>query len=383
MNATDELQGLLQFFYQCPVGLLEITDKGRVEKINPAAARMLASTLDGDDLRDLFPLLRRVAPDLIAVIEDDPRRLGPLDGGHRLLIPSGSRNEDCLELLAVRVHPDRVMIVLLDVSAERRLAQREHEIVIELQRSMLGRVDSIPGLLIGIAYRTADVGLQVGGDWYDVVRLPDEQVGLLVGDVVGHNLQATAAMGQLRSAVRAVAPTCVDPARLLEQADEFADRIDGATCATMAFVVLDPRTGGLAYACAGHPPPLVVSHDAAARYLSGGRGPPLTREWSPQRQSACDQLAPGDALVMYTDGLYERRADPVDGLERLSEVAARMHHLPASALSGRLADEMLAGAATLQDDVCILTIRHRAQADGPDGPPRPVGRGQALCSDAA
>jgi Stage II sporulation protein E (SpoIIE) len=374
LSAGAELEGLLQFFYQCPVGLLEITDTGAIRKINPAAARMLASALAGDDLQDLFPLLHRLAPRIVVAIESDPRRLGPLGDGHRLFVPSGARGDDCLELLAVRVHYDRVMIVLIDVSAERRLAQREHEIVVELQRSMLGRVDPIPGLPVAVTYRTADLGLQVGGDWYDVVGLPDQRVVLIVGDVVGHNLEATATMGQLRSAVRAVAPTCVDPARLLEQADGFADHIEGARYATLACGVFNTRTGELVHACAGHPPPLVVRHDGEASYLCGGRGPPLTRTWTRRREYAGDRLEPGDTLVMYTDGLYERRDDPADGLKRLSDVAARLHHLPVAEMGQSLADEMLAGSPT-EDDVCVLIARNPVTAArGPDGqhvqPPR-------------
>jgi hypothetical protein len=361
VSAEAELEGLLQFFYQCPVGLLEITDAGAVEKINPAAARMLASALAGD-LQELFPLLRRLAPQIVAAIESDPRRLGPLGDGHRLFVPSGAHGDDCLELLAVRVRYDRVMIVLVDVSAERRLAQREHEVVVELQRSMLGRVDPIAGLPIEVIYRTADLGLQVGGDWYDVIGLPDQRVVLIVGDVVGHNLEATATMGQLRSAVRAVAPTCVDPAQLLEQADGFADHIEGARYATLACAVFDTRTGELAYACAGHPPPLVTRSDGAAIHLSGGRGPPLTRTWSDRREGAGDRLEPGDTLVMYTDGLYERRDDPADGLKRLRDVAATLHHLPVAEMGRRLADEMLAGSPT-EDDVCVLIIRNPAIAE--------------------
>jgi hypothetical protein len=357
VSAGDDLQGLLQFFYQCPVGLLEVTDGGAVQKINPAAARMLASALAGDDLQELFPVLDRLAPEMVATIQNDPRRLGPLGDGQRVLVPSGSHGDDCLELLAVRVRPGGVMIVLIDVSTERRLAQREHEIVVELQRSMLGRVDPIPGLPVDVTYRTADRGLQVGGDWYDVVGLPDQRAGLIVGDVVGHNLQATATMGQLRSAVRAVAPSCIDPAGLLDQADGFADNIEGARCATLAYVVFDPRTSQLAHACAGHPPPLVVRDDGTAAYLSGGRGPPLTRTWSPRRENAHDRLEPGDTLLMYTDGLYERRDDPADGLTRLRDVATGLHHLPVAQMGQRLVDEMLAGSPT-EDDVCVLIIRH-------------------------
>jgi serine phosphatase RsbU (regulator of sigma subunit) len=359
VTPSDELQRLLEFFYQCPVGLVEITDDGTVEKINPAAVRMLAPTLLGNDLQELFPLLDRLAPQLVGIIRDDPQRLGPLTDGGRLLAPSGADGDAVLELLAVRVAPRRVMIVLIDVSAERRLAEREHEILTELQHSMLGTVDPIPGLPIDITYRTADVGLQVGGDWYDVVRLSEDRVGLIVGDVVGHNLQATATMGQLRSAVRAVAPSCLEPAQLLDQADEFADRIDGARYATLAYVIFDQRTGELAHACAGHPPPLVITADASARYLSGGRGPPLTRDWTSQRKSGRDRLAPGDTLVIYTDGLYERRNDHDDGLRRLSDVASELHDLPVAEVGRHLADAMLADRP-VQDDVCILLMRRPA-----------------------
>lgn len=131
--------------------------------------------------------------------------------------------------------------------------------------------------------------------------------------------------------------------------------------------MFDPRTGELAHTCAGHPPPLVVRHNGTAAYLSGGRGPPLTRTWCPRRESAHDRLEPGDTLVMYTDGLYERRDDPADGLTRLRDVATGLRHFPVAQMGQRLADEMLAGSPT-EDDVCVLIIRN------PDTPARGVRR---------
>lgn len=125
--------------------------------------------------------------------------------------------------------------------------------------------------------------------------------------------------------------------------------------------MFDTRTGELVHARARHPPPLVVRHNGGATYLSGGRGAPLTRSWSSHRESARDRLEPGDTLVMYTDGLYERRDDPADGLKRLSDVAAMLRHLPVAQMGERLADEMLAGSRT-QDDVCVLIIRHLSPA---------------------
>jgi serine phosphatase RsbU (regulator of sigma subunit) len=294
-----------------------------------------------------------------------------------MLIPAGADRDSWLEMQAVRVAPDRVMIVVQDVSAERRLAIREHQTAVELQLTMLGHADDIPGLATGVTYRAAAAELQVGGDWYDVIGLDDGRAMFVVGDAVGHNLSATTAMGQLRSAIRATAPYVPDPAALLTRADVLAGQISGAECATVACVLLDPATGQLSYATAGHPPILVVRAAGGTTYLDGGRGLPLgvaratrrhaardsaTRESAARdsatqlanRSSAMTQLAPGDLLVLYTDGLYERRRESPDvGLARLARLAAEARGLPPSELSHALADGMLAGAAP-EDDICVL-----------------------------
>jgi serine phosphatase RsbU (regulator of sigma subunit) len=271
-----------------------------------------------------------------------------------------------------------VMIVVQDVSAERRLAIREHQTAAELQLAMLGHADEVPGLAIGVTYRAAAAELQVGGDWYDVIGLDDGRAMFVVGDAVGHNLSATTAMGQLRSAIRATAPYVPDPAALLTRADVLAGQISGAECATVACVLLDPVTGELSYATAGHPPILVVHAAGGTTYLDGGRGLPLgvaratqrraargraTRDSAnrggatqvgAKRSSATTQLAPGDLLVLYTDGLYERRRESPDvGLARLAGLAAEVHDLPPTELSHALADGMLAGTAP-EDDICVL-----------------------------
>src|SRR6201996_7535599 len=239
----QELLYLRQFFYQCPAGLFETDDAGLVHMVNPAAVRLLAPVIGGGDLSQLFPLLRRVAPELVDVIARDPGRLGPLAAGRRLLIPAGGGRGARLEMQAVRVAPGRVMIVVQDVSAERRLAIREHQTAVELQLAMLGHADEVPGLPVGVTYRAAAAELQVGGDVYGVVGLDDGRVVLVVGDAVGHNLSATTAMGQLRSAIRATAPYAPEPAALLSRADVLAGQITGAECATAACALLDPATG--------------------------------------------------------------------------------------------------------------------------------------------
>ena len=264
---------------------------------------------------------------------------------------------------AVRVAPNRVMIVVQDVSAERRLAIREHQTAVELQLAMLGHADEVPGLPVGVAYRAAAAELQVGGDWYDVIALDDGQAVFVVGDAVGHNLSATTAMGQLRSAIHATAPFVPDPAALLGRADVIAGRISGAECATVAAARLDPATGELSYATAGHPPILIVHADGSTSYLDGGRGLPIGITATP-RSAATTQLAAGDLMIMYTDGLYERRAESPDvGLARLAELAAKSRVLPPTELSQVLADGMLDGTEP-GDDICVLVAAAPASAPG-------------------
>jgi len=356
--AAREEQDLLQFFYQCPVGLFETDDAGTVRMVNPAAVNMLAPLIGGGDLSRLFPLLAKLAPELVDVITRDTSRMGLLAAGRRVLIRAGRNGDASLEIQAVRVAAGRVMIVLLDVSAERRLALREHEIAVELQLAMLGHADEVPGMPVGVTYHAAESELQVGGDWYDVISLPGGRAGLVVGDVVGHNLAATTAMGQLRSAIRATARYCPEPAALLEQADAIAAQTGGAECATVAYALADLGSGELRYASAGHPPILIAHADGTTEYLAGGRGLPLGI--APRaRTGDTRQLAAGDIVIMYTDGLYERRSEPVDDrLARLTRLAGRCSGLPLTEMSRALTDGMLDGAAA-QDDICVLVAAPR------------------------
>lgn len=124
---ASELEELLQFLYQCPVGLAEIDDAGAVRLINPAAARLLAPVRGDDDLTGLFGVLGRICPELVTVVTHDPDRLGRLAAEHRFLVPTGAGGV-VVELQAVRVHPGRVMIVLLDVTEESRLSRRSAEL---------------------------------------------------------------------------------------------------------------------------------------------------------------------------------------------------------------------------------------------------------------
>ena len=136
-DTDDELEELLQFFYQCPVGLIEIDDGGEIGRINPAAVRMLAGTIADDGLHEVFGLFERLCPALVETITADHGRLGTLDAGFRVAVPDPAGEEILLELSVVRVDHGRIMITVVDVSGSRQPPQREHEPVDWMQQSAL------------------------------------------------------------------------------------------------------------------------------------------------------------------------------------------------------------------------------------------------------
>ena len=240
------------------------------------------------------------------------------------------------------------------------LYEREREVSHSLQLGLLGGgLPSFDGVVVTAAYRPGTAALEVGGDWYDAFRLPSGAIALVVGDVVGHGLEAAVAMGQLRGAVGALAQA-MRPGRLLERLDMFVENVPAAATATIACVELEAATGRLRYACAGHPPPLVVSPDGRTRFLWEGRSAPLGSMLGETREDAVEALAEGETLVMYTDGLVERRDDSLDaGFERLAR-AARLQLGTSAALADDIGTAMLEGYSQA-DDVCILTV-HRVPA---------------------
>lgn len=235
------------------------------------------------------------------------------------------------------------------------LYDRERKVSHTLQLGLLGgALAEAEGLELAAAYRAGTAALDVGGDWYDAFRLPDGSLVLVVGDVVGHGLDAAIVMGQLRGAVRALAPGC-EPARLLEQLDLFVETLPDAGMATIAYVVLDPASGAFRYACAGHPPPLLVSASGESRFLWDGRSAAIGSMLGLERADAADALEPDETLVLYTDGVVERRSESLDvGLERLALAATAQ--LRPERLVEHVPDVLLEGQ-TQDDDVCLLAVR--------------------------
>lgn len=240
------------------------------------------------------------------------------------------------------------------------LYERERDVSHELQLGLLGgQPPPGSGIDVASAYIPATEALQVGGDWYDVFDLPRGTRAFVVGDVVGHGLEAAKAMGQLRGAVRALAPIGT-PTDLLVNLDVFVESVPEASMSTLAYLELDPENGRVVYACAGHPPPLVVTADGDARFLWDGRSTPLGSSLGSVRVEGEERLARDETVLLYTDGLIERRDRGLDAMLEELAVAARAR---AGASPEQLVDGILSAllTASLQDDVCVLAFR-RASA---------------------
>jgi serine phosphatase RsbU (regulator of sigma subunit)/anti-sigma regulatory factor (Ser/Thr protein kinase) len=243
-----------------------------------------------------------------------------------------------------------------------RLHEAELQVAETLQRSLLpASLPEVPGLRLAARYRAAAEHVEVGGDWYEAVTLPDGGLCLAVGDVVGRGVIAATVMGQLRSAMRALALEGAEPDLLLHRLNRFALGIGAGGIATAACVMLDAG-GELRYACAGHPPPLVVGPANARRFLEEGRSPPLATSADSTFVAARTRLEHGETLLIYTDGLIERRRESLDeGLGRLARSAGAASGLSPDELADLVIAELLDGAGN-EDDVALLAARRTAQA---------------------
>ncbi|GAA2416009.1 SpoIIE family protein phosphatase [Streptomyces coeruleofuscus] len=241
----------------------------------------------------------------------------------------------------------------------RQAHARERQVAVTLQEAML----SVPDLdrhrdTIAVRYLPATTSLNVCGDWYDVVDLPPDRLSAAVGDVVGHGLHAAAVMGMLRSALSAVIRAIPSPAQALEVLGLYARSMEGATAATAVKVLIDTRSRLIIYSNAGHPPPVLLRGDGTCELLDQATDPPLgARPHHVPRPQAGLSYARGDTLVLYTDGLIERRGEDIDvSLARLTTALAQDGALAPD----RLADALLTRLAVAgggPDDIALVIIR--------------------------
>jgi integral membrane sensor domain MASE1/anti-sigma regulatory factor (Ser/Thr protein kinase) len=277
------------------------------------------------------------------------------DGGERVLLGKAK----------LRVGPNgaplRMFGTVQDVS-EGRKAEREHRIAETLQRSLLpDRLPELPGVQLAARYVPARADMEVGGDWYDVVQLPNGQVGLAIGDVAGHGLRAASTMGELRMGLRAYALEEPSPAKVVSRLDRLVSRLLESEIVTLVYLVLDLDSGTVRLANAGHPPPLVVEPGGRTSYLEDGLGSPLGCD-DPDPLETSFRLVPGSTLLLFTDGLVERRGVSIqEGLDRLELLAADCDQ-DIETFCERILGSMVKGI--IADDVALLAIRPVPLAGG-------------------
>ena len=231
---------------------------------------------------------------------------------------------------------------------------REHGVAETLQRSVLPeRLPATPGLDLAVRYLPATEGVGVGGDWYDAFPLGGETFGLVIGDVVGHDLASATAMNQIRNTLRAFAVDHPDPALVLERTNNALVRLLPEALATVFCAILNRATGELTFANAGHPPPLVTTAHGTA-YLHEPAGLMLGVEQGTTFSNGTVRLGPECALLLYSDGLVEDRTRSIDdGLAALADVFAGHRRTTAEAVCQKVEDALLRGSARA-DDTCLL-----------------------------
>ncbi|MEU0244361.1 SpoIIE family protein phosphatase [Streptomyces sp. NPDC006235] len=298
--------------------------------------------------------------------------LGP-DGKVTLIL---HRVEEVTELIRARGRPgggrsgrSRVLEAELYTRARelqelnerlRQAHSREREVAMVLQEAMLpDRRQVSHHHRAAVRYRPAVGALNVCGDWYDLVDLVGgHRVGVSVGDVVGHGLEAAGVMGQLRSALSAASRVAEGPAQALDVLGRYAHVVEGAESATAVTTFIDFDRHTITYSSAGHLPPLLVHPDGRAEFLDGATDIPLDARPDPiPRPQAETVFTPGATLVLYTDGLVERRGEDIDtGLARLADALYRNQEQDPEILADTVLLELLPpGGAT--DDTALIVVR--------------------------
>ncbi|OIJ64122.1 SpoIIE family protein phosphatase [Streptomyces mangrovisoli] len=239
-----------------------------------------------------------------------------------------------------------------------RLYQRQRKVAETMQNHLLPQMPQVPGLRMAVRYLPAPDASQVGGDWYDAFTLPEGTTALAVGDVVGHDLEAAAGMAQLRNMLRAYAWSRGTPcSRVVERLDEAIMPITDVTMATLVFAKVTAAEGGweLSWTNAGHPPPLLITREGLARYLTDGHGLLLGTGVRTSRPDATAVLPLASTLLLYTDGLVEAPGSTLDeGMNRLRQHAAALAHRPLESFTDELLRRVRPSG---HDDVALLALR--------------------------
>jgi PAS domain S-box-containing protein len=289
-------------------------------------------------------------------LEQATIRFERLELGTIAVAPPGGRALDEAERSLLHDAADRAALAI----RQAQLHDEDHRIAVELQRGLLPkRLPDVAGVELAAHYQAAGAGAEVGGDWYDAFALPEGRVGIVLGDVTGSGIPAASAMGQFRSVTRAYALGAEGhwtPNEVLSLVNRYQLALDSDQIMfTLIYAILDPGSATLTWANAGHLPPLVRGPSGEVRYLETG-SVPMGIEDVPY-ESMTESLARGSSLVLYTDGLVERRGESLDpGLHRLAEAVAEGPERP-QALCDHILARLLPAPQELHDDVTAVVAR--------------------------
>jgi PAS domain S-box-containing protein len=294
------------------------------------------------------------------VLEEDRWRQVPLVieganvGSLRLGLPAG-RSFTATERSLLQDAADRAALAI----RRAQLHEEEHRIAVELQRGLIPKsLPAVPGVSLAASYEVAGIGVQVGGDWYDAFAMSDGRLGIVVGDVTGRGIRAASAMGQLRTLTRAFAlggDGQRAPGEALTLLNRHQLALGDEQLFTIVYAIVDPERFTIAWASGGHPPPLLRASDGACRYVDGGNG--LMGIEDSIYETFQQRLGSGTTVVLYTDGLVERRGESLDvGLDRLADAACAGPEEP-EALRDHVLAALLEPSGQRYDDVTAVVAR--------------------------
>jgi anti-sigma regulatory factor (Ser/Thr protein kinase)/putative methionine-R-sulfoxide reductase with GAF domain len=305
---------------------------------------------DVDHAEILNPLLRErgIASLLGVPLLVDGRVIGVLHVG---TLERRDFTDDDVRLLRVAADRAAMAIDRAGMSEQRHLAEA-------LQRTLMpATLPDAPGVRIAGRYRPALSGAQLGGDWYDTFDLPDGRVAIVVGDVVGRGVPAATLMAQMRTAVRAFASEGHGPADVAGRLNDLLLREGDQRTATVAYLALDQETSRVTAVSAGHLPPLLIDSDEEADFLHVPSGPPVGAARIAHFREVQFDVPLGSLLLLYTDGLVERREEPLDvGLERLRTIAAAIGSSSPQAFCDAVLSDALEDVHQ-EDDVALIALQ--------------------------
>jgi len=291
------------------------------------------------------PVLVGMTPALALVLIKLQLGLFTLAG---LLIAAESHERELASRLAARS--------ALESESWQRRREQDREMVITLQRGLLpDRVLTRPGIDIAARYEAAGETQEVGGDWYDTIQLQDDRLALVVGDMVGHGIEAMIAMGRTRTALSALAIHSESPSALLSDLDGFVSQSMGSTYATIFYAVVDLESGTITYSSAGHPPGLLLSPDGSTSWLDQAQTGPVHGRASSRLQASV-AFDSGCCLILYSDGLIEQRGQSLAvGLDLLERHARELVDQTPDVICDELFRRLT--GSDRDDDVVVLVVK--------------------------